>query len=423
MDELCIRLRAHDDAVALVADGRATTYRELAVEAAAWLLPTEPLTILSEPSSRALVVKLVALLDAHRPFALLHPKLSPRERAEQTAVLRTHPHLPAGTAAVLFTSGSSGQAKAVCLPRSAFVASARATAAHLGEHVLARWLLTLPLCHVGGLSVLTRALLLGTTVELAERFDPSAAYDVTGASLVPTLLRRLLRETTGSLARFGVVVVGGAGTHPDLLDAARARELVALCTYGMTETCAQVALEPFEDALASGASRSSGVALGSTELSVVDGRIHVHGPTLFSGYLGEGPPTLPFDTGDLGRIEGGRIYVDSRRTDLIVTGGENVYPLEVERALLATGLVEEAMVFGAPSEEWGQEVRALLVTGADLCDIARKLEVADHKRPKWAALVSALPTLPTGKPDRRAAGGVASALVEWPRRGAYSRTR
>ena len=285
MDELCIRRRRRDDAVALVAAGRATTYRELAMEAATWLRehPPEPLTILSEPSSRALVVKLVALLDAHRPFALLHPKLSPRERAEQTATLHAHPHLPVGTAAVLFTSGSSGLAKAACLPRSAFVASARATATHLGPHVLARWLLALPLCHVGGLSVLTRALLLGTTVVLEERFDPGAAYDVTGASLVPTLLRRLLRETTGSLARFGVVVVGGAGTPPELLDAARARGLTALCTYGMTETCAQVALEPFEDALAPGASRSSGVALGSTDLSMVDGRIHVRGPTLFSG--------------------------------------------------------------------------------------------------------------------------------------------
>lgn len=416
MDDLCIGARRDDDTVALVAEGRRTTFRELALEAAAWLHQhDDALTVLSEPNSRQLVVKLVALLDAERPFALLHPKLAPRERAEQVALLAAHPQVPRGTAAVLFTSGSSGRAKAACLPRSAFVASARATAAHLGPTALARWLLALPLCHVGGLSVLTRALTLGTTVVLEERFDPAAAYDVTGASLVPTLLRRLLRETTGSLARFGVVVVGGAGTPPDLLDAARARGLTVLCTYGMTETCAQVALEPLADATLPGARRSSGVALGDASIQVQNGTLHVNGPTLFSGYLGEPPPSLPFDTGDLGHLAHGRVHVDSRRSDLIVSGGENVYPLEVERALLATGLVEEAMVFGAPSDEWGQEVRALLVSTTDLRALAAAVQLAPHKIPKHVAFVSALPALPTGKPDRKAAPAVDATFVAWPR--------
>ena len=264
MRELCIQDRARQtpEAVALVTGAGFTTFRELAEEAARVVFPPG-LVVVSEPNSRALVVKLVALLEAQRTFALLHPRLTAPERAAQETHLQTHAALvPADTAAILFTSGSSGRAKAACLPRRAIVASARGTVERLGRDVLARWLLALPLCHVGGLSVLTRALVLGTTVVLEDRFEPSAALalasleGVTGTSLVPTSLRRLLRETDGSLAAFGTVVVGGAAAAESLLEAARARGIRALCTYGMTETCAQITLETTD--LGAG-ERSSGV--------------------------------------------------------------------------------------------------------------------------------------------------------------------
>lgn len=429
MSTLGIRARAAltPERIALVAEGRATSFRELAAEAAAYSTQ-DSLAIVCEPNSRALFVKLVALLDAERPFALLHPKLTARERDQQVAHLHAHPALPADLAAVLFTSGSSGEPKAACLARAAFVASAHATAAHLGEDALSRWLLALPLCHVGGLSVLTRALVLGTTVVLEERFDPhvALAHELTGASLVPTLLRRLLRETSGSLARLGTVVIGGAAASAALLDEARARNMRALCTYGMTETCAQVALEPLADAALPGAARSSGTALGAASLEIVDacgtplpagsvGSIRISGPSLFSGYLGHEAPALPFDTGDLGWLShDGRLHVESRRTDLILSGGENVYPLEVERALLATELLDDALVFGVAHDEWGQEVRALLVGDPErLHALASAVQLAAHKRPKHVAFVAQLPTLPSGKVDRRARPDVA--FTPWPK--------
>ena len=419
MRELCIQDRARQtpEAVALVTGAGFTTFRELAEEAARVVFPPG-LVVVSEANSRALVVKLVALLDAQRPFALLHPRLTAPERAAQESHLQAHAALvPADTAAILFTSGSSGRVKAACLPRRAFVASARGTVERLGRDVLARWLLALPLCHVGGLSVLTRALVLGTTVVLEDRFEPSAALalasheGVTGTSLVPTSLRRLLRETDGSLAAFGTMVVGGAAASESLLEAARARGIRALCTYGMTETCAQITLETAD--LGAG-ERSSGVPLGEARVEIVPpggvGAIHVRGPTLFSGYLGEPPPSVPFDTGDLGWLDdAGRLRLVSRRTDLIVTGGENVYPLEVERILMESDLLEDVVVFGVPSEEWGQEVRAVAIAprhetaGFDgALQAFLKERLAPHKRPKRFAFATAFPTLPGGKIDRGA---------------------
>lgn len=415
MRELCIQHRAalSPDAVGLVEGGRSWTFRQLAEQARAIPPDGEGLVVLSEPNSPALLLRLIALLDARRPFALLHPRLTASERDLQQQHLRRHQHaLPADTAAVLFTSGSSGRAKAACLSRAAFVASAHASAAHLGRGALARWLLALPLCHVGGLSVVTRALVLGTAVVLEERFDPSVTLalatggGLSGVSLVPTLLRRLLDETEGSLASLGTVVVGGAATAPALLARARARHLRALCTYGMTETCAQIALEKDDSE-----PRSSGIPLGGTRIEIEPpggiGAIRVSGPSLFSGYLGEAPPVQPFDTGDLGWLDAeGRLHVESRRTDLIVTGGENVYPLEVERVLLGCEWVREALVFGEPDDTWGQRVCALLVARAvDATQIeayARE-HLAPHKRPKRIAYVDRLPTLPSGKIDRRAA--------------------
>lgn len=415
MRELSIRHRAAltPDRVALVWAGAETTFGQLADEAATLSFPADELVVLSEPSSRALFVKLVALLDAERPFALLHPRLTASERDAQERHVRAHQHsVPEGTAAVLFTSGSTGRAKAACLSRRAFVASAQATAAHLGHDVLARWLLALPLCHVGGLSVLTRALVHGTCVVLEDHFDPRAAFvlaareRLTGASLVPTLLQRLLNETSEPLDRFGTVVVGGAATSPVLLERARARQLRVLCTYGMTETCAQITLETSDTE-----PRSSGVVLGDTCIEIVPagavGAIHVSGPTLFSGYLGEPAPVVPFDTGDLGRLDqAGRLHVESRRTDLVVTGGENVYPLEVERVLLGCELIREALVFGVPDETWGQRVCALLVAdagAAEQVEAYMREHLAPHKRPKRIVYVEQLPTLANGKVDRRGA--------------------
>jgi O-succinylbenzoic acid--CoA ligase len=263
----------------------------------------------------------------------------------------------------------------------------------------------MPLAHVGGLSILTRCLLARTCVVLEPRFDaatlPARLDDekITLLSLVPTMLARLLDEhpTWTPPPRLRAILLGGAGTPARLLARARERGLPVHTTYGLTEACSQVV--------------TGGRALHGVELRIsADERIQVRGPMLMTGYLGE-PPLPPgawLDTGDLGELDGdGVLRVHARRTDLIVTGGENVYPAEVEDALAALPGIHAACVFGIPDETWGQLVAALLVgerTPGLAAAIAARL--APHKRPRRIAFVDALPVTPAGKPDRASAARI-----------------
>ncbi|MFO0555257.1 MAG: AMP-binding protein [Polyangiaceae bacterium] len=348
------------------------------------------------------------------------------------------PTLPAITpdeiAATLATSGTTSRPKGVLLERRAFLASARAHAANVAPREGDRWLLALPFAHVGGLSILTRALTTRAAVVVLPRFDPEEAAraiaeeHITLASFVPPMLESLLdvlarsagsgsggpepqsrfaRPTPASLERL-TVLVGGAATRPAL--AARARELGvrSLATYGMTETCSQLATES--------PSRAGLRPLEGVELSIAHpdetgrGVIRVRGPMLMRGYVGA-PPLAPgawFETGDVGRLGGdGALEVLGRFDDVIITGGENVDPAEVEAALGAAPGVRSVVVFGLDDPKWGALVAAALVLeeGADL---ERALERAGHglaafKRPRLACVATSLPVNATGKVDRRAA--------------------
>ncbi len=344
--------------------------------------------------------------------------------------------------ALLFTSGTSGTPKAAVLSHGAFVASAAASAAHLGWTPADRWIAPLPLAHVGGLSMLTRCFLARRPVTLLPRFDVGATLAAvrdggTLLSVVPTMLRALLEaDDANVLSSLRVVLVGGAACPPDLLDACAARGVPAVATYGLTEMCSQVATEPV-GAKVVGAPRGAGRALPGVELRVlrVDGTdcapgeagsIVVRGPMRMDGYLGHTPlaSSSYFDTGDTGVLdEAGALRVLARRTDLVVTGGENVYPAEVEHCLEAHPAVQQAMVFGVPDAVWGQRVAALLVArGAVDDEPAWRASVLDHlharlagfKRPRLMARVASLPVLPSGKPDRAgAASSSASQLAPW----------
>lgn len=434
MDDLSLRRRAERSphAEALILSGRSYDWATLAnAVARVQLEPYAPLSFCAE-SSFELIVSILACLEQRRPFALLHPRLADAERREQARFWHTHAHaIPHDTAVVLFTSGTTGRAKAACLSRAAFIASAQATGARLGS-TLRRWLLALPLCHVGGLSVLTRALVLGTAVVVPDRTDTDALAACilhtkpTGASLVPTQLRRLV-DRGERLDALGTVILGGAAARPLLLDAAESLGARVFCTYGMTETCAQITLEA-EDAR----ERSSGVPLGEARVTIRDpsgapaptgtiGTVWVDGPSLFLGYLGHPERHGAFETGDLGwQDEEGALHIESRRTDLIVSGGENIYPLELERALLEHPEVLEALVFAADDPEWGQHGRALLVLrdpSTPLTTIATHLDgrLARFKWPRFAAITAQLPLTPLGKPDRRAAAELELPFQPWPR--------
>ena len=195
-------------------------------------------------------------------------------------------------------------------------------------------------------------------------------------------------------ARLRAILVGGAAAPEALLRRANERGLPIVITYGCTETCSQVVATPYAYRFET-ARYGAGRPLAGVELRAHEGHLHVRGPMLMAGYLGE--PTLPagawFDTGDIGHLdEGGFLHVHARRADLIVTGGENVYPAEVERVLQMCPGIREAGVFGLPDPTWGQMVAAALVADqappADV-DLLAFLHdrLAPYKRPRHVCFV------------------------------------
>ncbi|HKA91866.1 MAG TPA: AMP-binding protein [Haliangiales bacterium] len=353
----------------------------------------------AEPTAET-VARMRALIRARRPFVPLHPRLT---AAERDALRPDLAAIPDGTLAVLYTSGTSGRPKGAILSRAAFIASARASAARLGWRDDDRWLCSLPLAHVGGLSVLVRCLLarrpfvLGRGDRVAEDL---LAHRATIVSLVPAQLARLLDGAWTPPRWLRLVLLGGAAAPPRLLARAAAAGVPVVTTYGLTEACSQVATQ-----VPGRPGAGCGPPLPGIAVRIADGdRIEIDGPTLFSGYLGE-PPRAPgwFATGDFGRFDAaGNLHVLGRRTDLIVTGGENVYAAEVEAYLDARGV--PACVFGVPDETWGEIVAAATTAPLPTAALA---DLAPFKRPRRIARVEALPLTPGGKPDRAAARALA----------------
>lgn len=371
-------------------------------------------------------VTLYGLLESNIPALLLHPRLTDAERvARLAAAARAGPVRHADAAAILYTSGTTGEPRGAVLTRSALIASAHASEANLGWRADDCWLLCMPIAHVGGLSILTRCLLARRCVALASRFEAAllpewiATQGLTLISLVPTMLTRVLDEHPAWTPppHLRAVLLGGAAASPKLLKRAAARRVPVLVTYGLTEACSQVTTTRYA-IRGDPADQGSGEPLPGVEVRIVDGRIQVRGATLMAGYWNEAPlpPAAWFDTGDLGEIDGrGCLHVHARRVDLIVSGGENVYPLEVEGVLEALPGIAEAGVFGVPDETWGHTVAAALVVEnnppSDLALIDYLgARLSPHKRPRRICFVPALPRTAAGKLDRGALSQFAPAL-------------
>lgn len=372
------------------------------------------------------LLTLYALLELRVPALLLHPRLTETEQAgERAATAQAAGSLPADAAAVLYTSGTTGRARGAVLTRSALLASAQASAANLGWSDDDCWLLAMPVARVGGLSIATRCLAVRRAVALAPAFDAAllpqwiARYRVTQLSLVPTMLAMVLDAHPGWVppGHLRLLLLGGAAASNRLLARAAERRLPIVVTYGCTETCSQVAATPYDqrfDAAACGAGRP----LPGVQLRVHEGHIQVRGPMLMAGYLGQPPLARDawFDTGDLGELDAqGFLHLHARRADLIVTGGENVYPVEVERVLEACPGVHAAAVFGVADEVWGQTVAAALVAGAHPPSDEALLEhivarLAPHKRPRRICFVPSLQHTAAGKLDRLALPALLPAL-------------
>jgi O-succinylbenzoic acid--CoA ligase len=311
--------------------------------------------------------------------------------------------LPADTAVVIATSGSTGEPKGAQLSAASLVHSAQASLRRLGAGPGERWLCPLPTSHIAGLGVLVRSLVTGSDPVVTERLDPAApglgAPGCAYASLVPTQLRRML-DAGADLAALRAILVGGAAVPASLLAEARAAGARVVTTYGMSETC--------------GGCVYDGIPLDGVRVRAgADGRIRIGGPVVFSGYRNRPDLTAAvmddgwFVTSDVGRLgPGGRLVVRGRADEMINTGGEKVAPAEVAAILEGCPGVREAAVFGEPDPEWGERVTAAVVpTDPAAPPALADLRAAVHRRmpahaaPKALILVTAIPLLPSGKPD------------------------
>lgn len=336
---------------------------------------------------------------------------------------------PAPLAALVFTSGSTGAARAVRLTRANLEAAADASAARLGTTADDRWLLVLPLFHVGGLSVVVRAAAQGAALVVVppDVRAQEAALDAgaTVASFVPTQLARLVEGRTRPFpATVRAVLVGGAAASPALLARARSLGLPVLPTYGLTEAASQVATREPGDAR----DDAVGPPLAGTEMRVRDGAIEVRGPTVADGYEGDEEATRGafvdgwLRTRDAGEVlPDGRLRVLGRLDDLVNTGGEKVAPAAVEAALLEHPAIAEACVVGVPDAEWGERVAAAVVLRDGAAMNGRELHaflsarLSPVARPKLVRRVAELPKGPTGKVARAEVRAMLSGPAVTPR--------
>jgi o-succinylbenzoate---CoA ligase len=316
---------------------------------------------------------------------------------------------------IVYTSGTSGRPKGAILTYGNHWWSAIASALNLGLLADDTWLACLPLFHVGGLSILLRSVICGMTAVVQPRFDAAEvnrAIDeqaVSIVSVVSTMLDRMLAER-GARAyppTLRSVLLGGGPAPLPLLERAAAAGVPVVQTYGLTETASQVVTLAPEDALRK--LGSAGKALMGSEVQIAsDDEICVRGPSVSPGYVNHPPREDWLHTGDVGYLDAeGYLYVLDRRDDLIVSGGENVYPAEVEAALLAHPAVEEAGVIGTQDAQWGRRVTGVVVRRAGGTVSAEELiafcrqRLAGYKVPRAIEFRAALPRNAAGKLLRR----------------------
>jgi O-succinylbenzoic acid--CoA ligase len=344
--------------------------------------------------------------------AELHIREPLAERPGHAGSVPERGHDLDAVAVVLHTSGTTSEPRPIELTYGNFLWSALGSSVALGHDRAERWLCTLPLCHVGGLSILLRSCIHATTAVVHERFETERVLrslreeGVTLVSLVATTLARLLDAGLEQPPALRCALTGGGPVPAALVRRASLAGVPASLTYGLTETCSQVTTTPIA-AIEDGLVASAGPPLFCTRLRLAsDGEILVRGPT-----VARSAPAADgwLHTGDLGSIGAdGELRVLGRKSETIVSGGENVSPIEVEAVLEEHPRVLEAAVVGRADEEWGEAVTAFVVArdGAELDEqqlrshCARAL--APFKVPKRIlAVTGPLPRTPSGKLLRR----------------------
>jgi O-succinylbenzoic acid--CoA ligase len=435
-DWLAQRAQSCPERCALIADGAAVTYADLEAEAtwvarrlAAHGVRRGSTAALTMHPRREQVVLAHALMKVGAALLPLSPRLTEAERARVVAevepmvdlddpglLTQTEADLPLlgehdtdDICAYVLSSGSTGTPKPIGLTYGNFLWSAMGGAFNIGVDPADRWLCCVPLSHIAGLSIVVRSAIYGTAAVVHDGFDVDRVAQalteepITVVSLVTTMLKRLL-DAGADLSGPRAILVGGGPVPASMLGEALDRGATVVQTYGLTETCSQVTTLAPEDALRK--LGSAGRPLLSSHVRIRDGEILVQGPTVAPGRCDE---SGWLHTGDLGHIDDeGFLYVQDRIDDMIVTGGENVVPSEVEEVLLRHPSVADAAVVGREDPEWQQAVTAVVVLtpGAEATpdDLRHHCAetLAGYKVPKRVELAAALPRTPSGKLMRRA---------------------
>ena len=322
-------------------------------------------------------------------------------------------------AAIMNTSATTGQFKSVPLRWSQIKAHVQASQEVLGRSEQDNWLMVLPLFHVSGLSILMRSLYNGTAMTIMESYDEEQVLQcihdgrINMMSLVPTILKNLEPRIIHHQLR--VILLGGEFIPRPLVDACVEKQLPIYKTYGMTETFSQSVTMPV--LLNLNKLDSVGKPLPGMTVHIVNpdvdgvGEIHLNGPMVMRGYINREPIHGDFNTDDMGYVdEDGFLYILNRRTDLIISGGENIYPKEIEDTVYAMQGVKECAVIPVADTKWGQ-VPALFVAfddidalGTDSKMIVRDYissKLAKYKVPKYITIMDALPRNGTGKIMRK----------------------
>jgi o-succinylbenzoate---CoA ligase len=411
--------------LALITDTQQFTYREVDERVEGMRLHLQELGV--EKGDRIAFIATLKWQTALLFFALfrlgaiaapLSTRLPPRKIQESLAALGTDHLLDPETlsysssstppvaleenalATLLFTSGTTSSPKIASHTLGNHIYSALGSNAALDLRPEARWLLSLPLFHVGGIAILFRSFLKGSTVVISERplTEAIATQRISHLSLVPTQLQRLIREPT-LLAQLSCILLGGAPIPPALYAHAKQINPNLFSTYGLTEMSSQVTLDGHPP-------------LAFRELSLApDGEILVRGETLFQGYLTHGGKiSLPltddgwFATGDLGkRTDKGDLEIIGRKDNLFISGGENIQPEEIETLLCSLTGISQAVVVPIPDPEFGARPVAFFVdeTGSYTPDSLNRF--LQNHLPHFKLPLRYLP-LPepfkTGKPSR-----------------------
>jgi len=381
-----VRLRRGDVVAVALPPGEAW----LSIAAATWAAEASLLPVdhrLAAPAAQS-------LLADGRPTVLVSPQGWRRVRSGRPA--------DPGVALIVPTSGSSGRPRLVELTRSAVEAAVASSLRALGAEAGDGWVSCLPFAHIGGLLVLLRGVLGGAPLLFRgpAELEPVAGFPF--VSVVPTQLVRTL-DAGVEFRGYRALLVGGGGMDAALRSRLAAAGAPCVVTYGLTQSCGGVVYD--------------GTPLPGVSVRIDEGgEIQLGGPTLLRGYRDGSAAGLTADgwlpTGDAGRLDGdGRLHVHGRLDDLIVTGGENVWPGDVEVALRSHPAVADCAVFGRPDPSWGQRVVAAVVprdravppTLEELRDHVGAL-LGRHQAPRELLLVESLPRTALGKLQRGGLG-------------------